>query len=235
MLYKQWAFFYEKIARDLNLKIEYEKTAANVLDKLLKQEKTNLLSEKKLRQLIKNKEVVVFGAGPSLDETILKYHKMIEDKVKITADGATTALLKNNILPDIIVTDLDGKISDLIKASSLGSKTIIHAHGDNINKINNHVLEFEGEIFGTTQINPQSFNFVYNYGGFTDGDRAVFLSDHFQAKKIYLAGFDFDGRIGKYSFVSNKDKKLKLKKLKWCKYLIEVLEKENNNIHYLRV
>ena len=235
MFYNEWKFFYEKIAQDLNLQIEHEKEAANVLNNLLKQKKMNLLSEKKLDQLISNKEVVVFGAGSSLEKTILKYKKMIENKVKITADGTTTALLQKNILPDVIVTDLDGKITDQLKASSLGCKTIIHAHGDNIHKINKHVPEFKGEISGTTQINPQPYSHLYNYGGFTDGDRAIFLSDHFHAEKIYLAGFDFDERIGKYSFATNKDKKLKLKKLKWCKYLVETLEKGNNNIHYLQL
>jgi len=45
-------------------------------------------------------------------------------------------------------------------------------------------------------------------------------------------GFDFNGKIGEYSFAENKNKKLKLKKLKWCKYLIDVLNKQNS-IHYL--
>ena len=73
MLYKEWKLFYEKIAQNLDLQLNYEKEAANVLNNLLKQKKMNLLSEKKLDQLIKNKEVVVFGAGPSLEKTILKY------------------------------------------------------------------------------------------------------------------------------------------------------------------
>ncbi len=235
MLYKEWKLFYEKIAQNLDLQLKYEKEAANVLNNLLKQKKKNLLSEKKLDQLISNKEVVVFGAGPSLEKTIIKYKKMIENKVKIAADGATTALLQKNILPDVIVTDLDGEIIDQLQASSLGCITVIHTHGDNINKIKKYVSEFKGKIFGTTQINPQPYSHLYNYGGFTDGGRAVFLSDQFHAKKIYLAGFDFDEKIGKYSFAANKNKKLKLKKLKWCKYLLEILGEKNHKIHYLRL
>ena len=235
MLYKKWEVFYNKIAQDLNLKFEAEHDAANILNKILKQKKNDILSEKKLKQLIKNKEVIIFGAGSTLEEAIRKYKNMIQSKVKITADGATSALLKNNILPNIVVTDLDGKIQDQLKASSLGCKTIIHTHGDNTSKIIKYAREFEGGLFGTTQINPKPYHYLHNYGGFTDGDRAVFLADHFQAKKIYLAGFDFDGKIGKYSFANNKDKELKLKKLKLCKYLINVLQKENNNIIYLKV
>ena len=235
MFYKEWKFLYERIAQDFYFQENYEKKTANILNNLLKQKKMNLLSEKKLELLISNKEVVVFGAGPSLEKTILKYKKMIKNKVKITADGVTTALLQKKILPEIIVTDLDGEILDQLKANDLSCKVIIHAHGDNINKIKKYVPEFKGEIFGTTQINPQPYNYLYNYGGFTDGDRAIFLSDHFQAKKIYLAGFDFDERIGKYSFTANEDKKLKLKKLKWCKYLIKMLEKKNHKITYLQL
>jgi len=233
MLYKEWEFFYKKIEQNLDLPLKYEEEAADVLNNLLKQKKKNLLSEKKLDRLINNKEIVVFGAGSSLEKMILKYKKMIENKVKIAADGATTALLQKNILPDVIVTDLDGKIIDQLHASSLGCITVIHAHGDNIKKIKKYVPVFKGKIFGTTQINPQPYSYLYNYGGFTDGDRAVFLSDHFHAKKIYLAGFDFDKKIGKYSFAVDKDKKLKLKKLKWCKYLIHIIGEKNHKIHYL--
>ena len=42
---------------------------------------------------------------------------------------------------------------------------------------------------GTTQTNP--FNKIQNFGGFTDGDRGVFLASHFDAKKIILFGMDF--------------------------------------------
>ena len=231
MDYEDWKSTYEKIVSDFNYSVETDEKAADTLDKLL-QEKKNLFPISALKDLINNKEIVIFGAGPSLEKSILKNKKKLTDKLKIAADGATTALLKNNIRPDIIVTDLDGKVSDQLKANSEGSIAIIHAHGDNINKIKKYVPKLEGKILGTTQINPEPYDFLYNFGGFTDGDRAVYLADHFHAKKIYLMGFDFNSKIGEYSFVENKDKKLKLKKLKWCKYLIDVLNKQNS-IHYL--
>ena len=231
MDYKDWKSTYEKIVGDFNYSVENDEKAADVLDILL-QEKKNLFPISTLKDLINNGEIIIFGAGPSLEESILKQKKKFTDKLKIAADGATTALLKNNIRPDIIVTDLDGKVSDQLKANSEGSIAIIHAHGDNINKIKKYVPKLEGKILGTTQINPEPYDFLYNFGGFTDGDRAVYLADHFHAKKIYLMGFDFNGKIGEYSFAENKDKKLKLKKLKWCKYLINVLNKQNS-IHYL--
>jgi len=231
MDYKDWKSTYKKIVIDFNYSVETDKKAADVLDNLL-QEKKNLFPINMLKDLINNREIIIFGAGPSLEKSILKHKKKFTDKLKIAADGTTTALLKNNIRPDIIVTDLDGKVSDQLKANSEGSIAIIHAHGDNINKIKKYVPELEGKILGTTQINPESYEFLHNFGGFTDGDRAVYLADHFHAKKIYLMGFDFNGKIGEYSFAENKDKKLKLRKLKWCECLIDMINKQNS-MHYL--
>ena len=64
---------------------------------------------------------------------------------------------------------------------------------------------------GTTQTNP--FNQVQNFGGFTDGDRGVFLASYFNAKKIILFGMDFGNQIGKFSNTKKSDRETKLKKL----------------------
>lgn len=229
MEFKQWNFLYRKILKDFNFQEEFDEKSAEVLNKALGEKE--LFEISKLKKIISGKEVIVFGAGPSLKNAIFKHFEKINKTVKIASDGATSALLENNILPDIIVTDLDGNISDLIKANQNGSIAIIHAHGDNIKKIQKYLKKFKGNIMGTTQTNPNSYKNLYNFGGFTDGDRAVFLADQFNAKKILLAGFDFNGKIGKYSFAKNKDKTLKLKKLKWCKKLLETLG--NKNIKYL--
>jgi uncharacterized Rossmann fold enzyme len=153
------------------------------------------------------------------------------NKLLVTADGATSALLKYKLIPHIIVTDLDGDVLDQIKANLHGSIVIIHAHGDNIDKITKYISEFKGRIIGTTQTKPGVFENLHNFGGLTDGDRAVFLANHFSAEKITLIGFDFNNEIGKYSFAENKDIKLKKKKLKWCKRLIDSLD--DNKIRYL--
>ena len=225
MFYEDWKPIYNKIAEDFNFKIKEDVKATDVLNNILQKKK--LFPKNKLEDLISGKEVIIFGAGPSLEKSILTHKNKFTDCIKIAADGATSALLENDILPDIIVTDFDGKISDQLKANSEGSIVVIHAHGDNIPSLKKYVSKFEGDLLGSTQINPEHFEHVYNFGGFTDGDRAVFLADYFHAKKISLIGFDFNGEIGKYSFSKNKDKNLKLKKLKWCKYLIDLLKKEN--------
>ena len=231
MFYKDWEPIYEKIANDFNFQIENDKKSAEVLNKLLK--KKYLFTVKELEEMITDKEIVIFGAGPSLENSILTHKNKIINKIKISVNGATSALLKNKIFPDIIVTDLDGDVFDQIIANSNGSVIIIHAHGDNIAEIKKYVPKFKKNIIGSTQINPSQYENIHNFGGFTDGDRAVFIASHFKAKKIHLIGFDFDGRIGKYSYPINKNKKLKMKKLRWCKHLIGLLMQKNQKITYL--
>ena len=225
MEYTEWEPFYLKIVKDLHLNVNDDKKSARFLDEIL--EKKDRSSVKKIGEKIEANEVIVFGAGPSLLKSLRTSSKKIDDMVKIAADGATTALLENNIKPDFIVTDLDGKIVDQIEANKNNSVAIIHAHGDNIDKIRKHLPFFKGEILGTTQTNPLLYANLYNFGGFTDGDRAVFLADHFNAKKIFLTGFDFNKKIGEYSFPQNKNLKIKIKKLQWCKKLLYELKAQN--------
>ncbi|KYK22990.1 hypothetical protein AYK21_03125 [Thermoplasmatales archaeon SG8-52-2] len=231
MFYKDWEPIYEEIAKDFSYNLEKEQKSVEVLDNYL--EKKGIFPLDKLDEIVKEREVIVFGAGPSLEKSLDLHKDLIKDCIKISADGATSALIKYDFLPDIIVTDLDGNVNDQINANSNGSVIVIHAHGDNTSEINKFVPKFKNNIIGSTQINPQSFENVFNFGGFTDGDRAVFLASHFKAKKIQLIGFDFNGEIGKYAYSEKKDKNLKIKKLKWCKKLIELLIKENGNIFYL--
>ncbi|EMR74172.1 putative Rossmann fold enzyme [Thermoplasmatales archaeon SCGC AB-539-N05] len=229
MDYKEWEPIYHKIVSDFSFSIETDRQAADVLNSLIQKKQGYPVD--KLNFLIKNKNIAVFGAGPSLEFSLELYEEEFNNKtITIAADGATTALMKKHILPDIIVTDLDGKISDQIKANRDGSIVVIHAHGDNLQQIIMYVPQFKWPMVGTVQVNPDVYDNIYNFGGFTDGDRAVFLATHFQAKNITLVGFDFNGDIGKYSFTQKKNKEKKLRKLKWCKYLIELLDKQN--IHY---
>jgi uncharacterized Rossmann fold enzyme len=231
MFYKDWKPIYKRIAKEFEFPETKEKISAETLNSLL--QNRNLHPIKHLQELIENKEIIIFGAGPSLEMSLVKNKNDFVGKLKIAADGATSALLKENIWPDIIVTDLDGKISDQLYANLNGSIAIIHAHGDNLNQIQKYVPEFKGELIGTIQINPDPYENIYNFGGFTDGDRAIFIVVHFKAKEINLVGFDFNGKIGIYSFSEKKDENLKLKKLDWCKYLIEFLNEKNHNINYL--
>jgi uncharacterized Rossmann fold enzyme len=52
------------------------------------------------------------------------------------------------------------------------------------------VPRLPGPVVGTTQAAPLPN--VHNFGGFTDGDRAVFAADHLGASRIVIIGFDLD-------------------------------------------
>ena len=61
---------------------------------------------------------------------------------------------------------------------------------------------------------------LYNFGGFTDGDRCVFLAKELGAASIKLVGFDFEDES-----VTPR----KRKKLAWAKRLIDWLLSENSS------
>ena len=69
---------------------------------------------------------------------------------------------------------------------------VVHAHGDNIPLLKHWVPRFTGPLVATTQSTPLPH--VHNFGGFTDGDRAVFAADELGAASITLVGFDLDDR-----------------------------------------
>ena len=200
-----WESKYREILRDFGYSRKKDNLSCKLLNSLLvKKTRTNVI-----RDLIENKPVFVIGAGPSLPTciSILKKHEKI---TKIVADGATKALIENGLKPDIVVTDLDGDIISLKKAGGTNTIMVVHAHGDNSDKI--HLIKNFKNCIGTTQTKP--IGKVNNFGGFTDGDRCVFLADHFNAKKIILLGMDFGTRIGKYSKSKVVNRTIKIAKLR---------------------
>jgi len=213
MDYNEWKKYYNQILLDFDFSKKEDEKSAVLLSKLLDGKK--LVKPEDLNNIISGKNVYVFGAAGSLQDDVKKVKK--EKAVFISADPATSLLMEKNIMPDIIVTDLDGVVEDEVKANKKGAIAMIHAHGNNIDRLERYVPMFDGKIIGTTQSKP--FDNIHNFGGFTDGDRAVCLADCFGAKKIFLAGFDFEN-VGKYS----KSKELKMKKLEWAKRIIEKID-----------
>jgi uncharacterized Rossmann fold enzyme len=70
---------------------------------------------------------------------------------------------------------------------------------------------------------------VHNFGGFTDGDRCVFLAEEFGAKKIVLVGMEFGNIIGKYSKGKVKNAELKKQKMRAGRQLLEMLAKQSRS------
>ena len=207
-----WESKYREILKDFGYSRKKDNQSAKLLNSLL-QKKTLSIG---IRDLIKNRPVFVIGAGPTLPSciSILKRHKEI---TKIVADGATKAIIENGLKPDIVVTDLDGDIKSLKKAGRTNTIMVVHAHGDNSERIN--LVKYFKNCIGTTQTKP--IGKVNNFGGFTDGDRCVFLADYFKAKKIILLGMDFGTRIGKYSKNKVDNRAIKIAKLHRGKKLLE--------------
>jgi len=231
MIFKNWEPIYKEIISDFSFSEHNDMISSELLNSLL-QKHPNFISLSSFSTLISNKTVVIIGAGSQVSEIIKSHREIIKENICITADGATTALLKQKIIPEIIVTDLDGNIEDQIYANKKGSILVVHAHGDNIQTIRKFVPIIPKAISGTIQSDPLSYNYVSNIGGFTDGDRSVFLAEHFKPKSIYLIGFDFHGPIGKFSCPKNKNLDKKRKKLLWAEKLISLINK-NHYIHFL--
>jgi len=204
MMISGWKKRYLLILKELGYSQKKDRESAIILDSILK--KTNTTG--KILKLIEGKTVFVIGSGPSLSNAIPKLKKL-KKSIKIAADSSLKPLVDNGIIPDIVVTDLDGDENTIKKIAKTKSIFIIHAHGDNIEKL--ELVKKIRNCIGTTQSNP--FNKIQNFGGFTDGDRGVFLANYFGAKKIILFGMDFGDRIGKFSNTKNSDRKIKLKKL----------------------
>ena len=188
-----WATRYNEIVNDFGYSKKKDGRSSRLLDSLLSK-KTRIAE---LKKLIENESIFIIGAGPSLLSCIpilKKYNKI----TKIVADGATRALIENNLKSNIVVTDLDGDISVLKRVGKTNAIMVVHAHGDNLEKL--HLAKNFKNCIGTTQAKP--FGKIHNFGGFTDGDRCVFLANHFKAKKIILFGMDFGTTIGSFSISS---------------------------------
>jgi hypothetical protein len=218
MKYSEWKSYYYLILREFRFDMNKDMYSAKILSEILSDK---YLKYENLKDLLENREVLVIGAGKS--PNINK--ELIDDKIVICADSAISNLLDRDVIPDIVVTDLDGSINDLLYASKNGAIMGVHAHGDNLDKIK--LVRLFNVTYGTTQGEPLSN--IFNFGGFTDGDRSVFLADEFKSKKIMLTGFDFANVSDK----ENIDITLKNKKLRFAEFLImELKYKYKANIEF---
>jgi uncharacterized Rossmann fold enzyme len=204
MRYEDWEPYYKAILEDFGWTAEGDEAAARLLSSMLP-EQTPCLD--RVKELIEGKDVIVCGKAPSLEKDMEKVDWWYRYTV-IAADGSVSTLLQQGIVPDIVVSDLDGSHEDLLKADENGSIILAHAHADNVEAVKSLVPKLK-HVVGTTQARP--LKNVYNFGGFSDGDRCVFLAKEFGAKTIKIIGFDLDD--------TNVTPK-KLKKLKWARKLL---------------
>ncbi|MBC8252377.1 MAG: DUF115 domain-containing protein [Candidatus Nitrosopelagicus sp.] len=207
-----WKTKFKEIRREFGYRRTDDFLSARKLDSLLEKK----FSKKQLQDKITGKTIFIIGAGPSLSQSLV-YIKKCKNVTKIVADGAARALLERGIKPDILVTDLDGDLDSIKKIGKMKIPILVHAHGDNYNKL--EIVKMFSNVIGTTQ--TEEFGEIKNFGGFTDGDRCVFLAEFFGAKKIVLVGMDFGQKIGKYSKHKVINREIKIKKLKFGKMILE--------------
>lgn len=242
--YTEFKDWYIQIKEDFNFDLQKDIKARDYLSliflkKSQKWKLENVLNSFK-DSILSKPSLLVYGCGPSLEKTVDVIWKQkgigfFKNFINLTADGASILLREKGINVDAIFTDLDGITK---KEFEYASFNIVHAHGDNIERLKffeNEIISFEN-VIGTTQVEPVT-NLI-NTGGFTDGDRILYFLRPllFSFHNLFLIGMDFGSNIGKYSKLDvNKSQEatpIKQKKLLYAKKLIKWLKKKIKNKIY---
>jgi hypothetical protein len=202
MEFEEWEPYYLEILETFSFDRRLDEEAARVLAGLLQGDDIGILD-----QLCRGRTVTVCGNAPCLVDDL----GGIEGTV-FAADAASLVLRGSGIRPDAVFTDLDGATDEYPAMNREGTVMVIHAHGDNIPLLRFWTPQFRSPVVGTTQAEP--FPPLHNFGGFTDGDRAVFAADHLGADRIILAGFDLDDQDVDF---------VKKGKLQWARRLLSLI------------
>ncbi|WP_327051755.1 6-hydroxymethylpterin diphosphokinase MptE-like protein [Halomicrococcus gelatinilyticus] len=206
MEFATWEPVYEAILADFGFDRAADERGRDVLADL-----TEPFDHDRLAS-IDGATVAVAGAGPSLSAEV---DQAADADVVVAASTAADVLLDAGVAVDCMVTDLDKNPDTARYLTERGVPVAAHAHGDNLGGVREHVPTFDHDhVLATTQAAPRGP--VENFGGFTDGDRAAFLADHFDAAELVFPGWDLDdpdvGRV-------------KAKKLRWAERLLRWLER----------
>ena len=180
-----WDQYYVKILDYFGFSREDDEEAARLLSSILPGNDISLLTD-----TISGSDIIVAGNAPTLPDDIRKTD--FEGKIVIAADAAARVMKKGGVIPNIVFTDLDGLDDDVLEMNEAGTILAVHAHGDNMPLVKSWVPKMKGPVVGTTQSTP--LENVYNFGGFSDGDRGVFAAYELGAKSVSLIGFDLDDK-----------------------------------------
>lgn len=156
--------------------------------------------------------VAIAGAGPSLEANA---DRAADADSVLAASTAVDRLRDVGVEVDCMVTDLDKNPETGRELTEAGTPVFAHAHGDNVPAVERVVPNYDTAfVVPTTQAAPTDT--VRNFGGFTDGDRAAFVADHFGADRLTFVGWDFDDPDVTAE---------KRRKLRWAERLLEWLER----------
>lgn len=203
--FEAWEPYYREILDYFSFDREKDEEAAKLLSTLLTRDDIAMLE-----RTCQGATVTVCGNAPGLCDELQK----IEGTVW-AADAATEVLVAQGIRPSAVFTDLDGATEIFLTINTQGTIMVVHAHGDNIPLLRSWVPKFRGPVVGTTQSHPLPW--VHNFGGFTDGDRAVFAAHALGAVKVNLIGFYLD---------DPSVEPVKRGKLRWARTLLGLLGHE---------
>jgi len=209
MEYDTWSGVYRAVLADFGYDPAGDERARDVLAGLAEPFETD-----RLRSLFEGRFVAVAGGAPSLKGgSELAVARKAE--VIVAASTAADVLAGAGVGVDLMITDLDKNAGTALDLTRAGVPVAAHAHGDNVPAVREWVPRFESEhTLPTTQAEPRGP--VENFGGFTDGDRAAFLADHFGADRLVFPGWDFeDPAVGPE----------KRRKLVWAERLLHWLER----------
>lgn len=176
----------------------------------------------RIREKLRGAEhVVVLGAA--VEQTEIEAW-VGRNAVFVAADGAVGVLESYKQLA-CIVSDFDGAIH-LDTAAREGQDIVAHAHGDNLPQWSRALSLWQQYPLPPHLVLSHQVSHhipeMYNFGGFTDGDRALcfVLANDVPAEKIAIVGFS-TGKIGAWSATTIPAQKLK--KLEWMRRIVSEL------------
>jgi len=110
----------------------------------------------------------------------------------VAADGSTAVLLEEGIVPDVVVTDMDGPWMALWRAAELGAVPVVYIHGDNYMFFPQFVQGLPVFALEAQCLPPRLavLGLASPPHGFSDGDRAAVLAACCGASGLELLGFN---------------------------------------------
>lgn len=208
----EWMGIYREILRDMGYSEERDGQSARHLAERLGGR--HLVDIRDIRFALAGRVVVVTGGAVPSDDpgTVVEGHEPI-----LACGRSIRICLDAGKVPAMVFTDLDGDMEAQMEASRRGSITVVHAHGDNMGA--HHLLDgFTGPLVGTCQCEPVPP--LHNFGGFTDGDRAVAFAIEMGVARVKLIGFRFD----------DAPTPTKARKLAWAERIVRTLDREAGGI-----
>jgi len=206
MKFREWEPAYEAILDDFGYPREADEAARDELGALVGRFDESRLS------VFEGATVAVAGGASTLAAEV---DVAADADLVVAASTAADVLEQAGIGVDLMTTDLDKNADTAVALTREGTPVAVHAHGDNRAAIRTVVPRMQREhVLPTTQAAPHGP--VVNFGGFTDGDRAAFLADHFGAARLRFPGWDFDDPTVDEA---------KRRKLRWAARLLSWLER----------